>query len=112
MVFAIALFLTIFILPQVDHLKGAKPLGQEMGRVIQPHQKIAVYEVGNRPSLVLHSPKPVQFLESKAELTKFLMRREGYLFTTVSEYEKIKKSLPRGTKILDKKGDLLVIYRP
>ena len=112
MVFAIALILTTLILPGVDELKGAKPLGKELEQIIEPGQKIAAYQVGNRPSVVLHSPGPVQFLETKDELNFFLLKRRGYVFTTDQEYEKIRRSLVRGTAILSKKGDLLVIYKP
>ncbi len=112
MVFVIALILTILILPDVDDLKGAKPLGKHLAEIIEPGQEIAAYEAGNRPSVVLHSPRPVQFLEHRDALNFFLIKRKGYVFTTANEYEKIKKSLPRNTRILDKKGDLLVIYMP
>ena len=110
MVFVIALILTTLILPGVDKYKGAKPLGQEIAKIIKPHQKIAAFEVGNRPSVVLHSPQPVTFLKTKQELKTFLIKREGFVFTTVDEYEKIKKALPKRVEILNKKGDLLVLY--
>jgi hypothetical protein len=112
MVFAIALILTTLILPGVEDLKGSKPLGRQISEIIEPGQEIAAYEVGNRPSVVLHSPQPVQFLKHQDALNFFLLKRKGYVFTTTNEYEKIKKSLPRNTRILDKKGDLLVIYKP
>jgi len=112
MVFVIALILTTLILPDVDDLKGAKPLGRHLADIIEPGQAIAAYEVGNRPSVVLHSPQPVQFLEHRDALNFFLIKKKGYVFTTANEYEKIKKSLPGNTRILDKKGDLLVIYMP
>jgi len=112
MVFAITLTLTIWVLPMVDNFKGAKPLGQELAKVIKPEQKIAAFETGNRPSLVLHSPKPVKFLENKDQFSTFLRKREGYAFTTVEEYEKIKTDLPKGSKVFDEKGDLLILYNP
>jgi 4-amino-4-deoxy-L-arabinose transferase-like glycosyltransferase len=112
MVFAIALILTTLILPGVEELKGAKPLGQEISNIIEPGQKIAAFEVGNRPSVVLHSPKPVRFLKTQGNLKAFLTKKEGYVFTTVGKYEKIKNSLPKRVKILDRKGDLLILYKP
>jgi len=110
MVFAIALVLTVNALPLVESYKGAKPLGRELASAIKPGQKIAAYETGNRPSVVLHSPTTVSFLTREAELDSFLAARRGYAFTTTDEYEKIKPRLPGGAKIFDKKGDLLVIY--
>ena len=112
MVFAIALALTALILPGVDELKGAKPLGKHLSEIIEPGQEIAAYEVGNRPSVVLHSPSPVKFIDKKEGLNSFLSRKSGYVFTTEEEYEKIKKSLPGKVKVLDRKGDLLVLYNP
>jgi 4-amino-4-deoxy-L-arabinose transferase-like glycosyltransferase len=110
MVFAIALVLTVLALPQVENFKGAKPLGQELKQFVKPGQAIAAYETGNRPSVVLHSPLTVNYLTSEAELNSFLAARQGYAFTTTDEYEKIKTRLPRGAKVFDKKGDLLVLY--
>ncbi|MDD5593562.1 MAG: glycosyltransferase family 39 protein [Candidatus Margulisbacteria bacterium] len=112
MVFAIALVLTLHVLPQVETFKGAKPLGTELGKVIKANQAVAAYETGNRPSVVLHSPQPVVFLEKEADLDSYLAARKGFAFTTTDEYEKIKSRLPRGVKIFDQKGDLLVIYKP
>lgn len=112
MVFVIALILTVWALPMVENFKGAKPLGQELSRVIKPNEMIAAYEVGNRPSVVLHSPKPIKFLSGEKELALFLKRHQGYAFTTSDEYEKIKPALPKSVKILDKKGDLLVLFNP
>ena len=110
MVFAIALALTLQALPQVENFKGAKPLGQELVKAVKPGQAIAAYETGNRPSVVLHSPLTVDYLTSEAELASFLTARQGYAFTTTDEYEKIRSRLPRGAKVFDKKGDLLVLY--
>jgi 4-amino-4-deoxy-L-arabinose transferase-like glycosyltransferase len=112
MVFALAALLTLQALPRVEQFKGAKPLGRELAKVIGPGQKIAAYETGNRPSVVLHSPRTVTFLTREAELASFLAARRGYAFTTKDEYEKIKTRLPRGAKIFDSKGDLLVLYKP
>jgi 4-amino-4-deoxy-L-arabinose transferase-like glycosyltransferase len=112
MVFAIALVLTVQALPQVENFKGAKPLGRELAKVIKKNQSIAAYGTGNRPSVVLHSPKTVTFLASKAELNAFLAARKGFAFTTTDEYEKMKSRLPRGAKVFDRKGDLLVLYKP
>jgi 4-amino-4-deoxy-L-arabinose transferase-like glycosyltransferase len=110
MVFVIAFILTVWALPLVENFKGAKPLGQELAKIIKPNEIIAAYEVGNRPSVVLHSPKPVKFLDKEAQLFSFLKKKNGYAFTTVDEYEKIKSRLPRQAEIFDKKGDLLVLY--
>lgn len=112
MIFVVTLLLTLVALPQVENFKGAQPLGQELAKMIKPGQKIAAYETGNRPSVVLHSPRPVTFLTREAELNGFLAARQGFAFTTTDEYEKIKTRLPRGVKILDRKGDLLVLYKP
>jgi 4-amino-4-deoxy-L-arabinose transferase-like glycosyltransferase len=110
MVFGIALILTVEALPQVENFKGAKPLGQELAKVVKNRQMIAAYETGNRPSVVLHSPATVTFLTKEAELDRFLSAKKGFAFTTTDEYEKIRLRLPRGAKVFDKKGDLLVIY--
>jgi 4-amino-4-deoxy-L-arabinose transferase-like glycosyltransferase len=110
MVFVLALVLTVNALPQVEQFKGAKPLGQELAKVIKDKQAIASYETGNRPSVVLHSPRTVVYLTREAELNSFLSAKKGFAFTTADEYEKIKSRLPRGAKVFDKKGDLLVIY--
>jgi len=110
MIFAITLLLTLVALPQVENFKGAKPLGQELAKAIKPGQQVAAYETGNRPSVVLHSPALVTFLTREAELDGFLAARRGFAFTTTDEYEKIKTRLPRGARILDTKGDLLVLY--
>ena len=110
MVFAIALILTVNALPQVENFKGAKPLGQELAKAVKPGQMIAAYETGNRPSVVLHSPRTVNYLTSEAGLDAFLSAKKGYAFTTTGEYEKIKTRLPGGAKVFGKKGDLLVIY--
>ncbi|MBN3032994.1 MAG: glycosyltransferase family 39 protein [Candidatus Saganbacteria bacterium] len=109
-VFAIALVLTVQALPQVENFKGAKPLGRELAKVLRPGEQVAAYETGNRPSVVLHSPLPVTFLTREAELASFLAARRGYAFTTTDEYEKIKTRLPRGARVFDRKGDLLVLY--
>lgn len=112
MVFVIAAILTVWALPLVENFKGAKPLGRELTKVIRPDQRVAAFETGNRPSVVLHSPGPVKFLGSEAELLSFLKSKEGYVFTTTDEYEKIKLRLPKSIKIFDRKGDLLVLYKP
>ncbi|OGC13397.1 hypothetical protein A3D23_04515 [candidate division WOR-1 bacterium RIFCSPHIGHO2_02_FULL_53_26] len=112
LVFLIALILTVQTLPIVENFKGAKPLGQELAKVITDKDEVAAFETGNRPSVVLHSPKTVRFLAREAALNSFLLARRGYVFTTVEEYEKIKPRLPYGVKVFDKKGDLLVIYKP
>jgi len=112
MVFAIVFVLTLQILPMVDLFKGAKPLGQELAKIIKSSQKVAAFETGNRPSVVLHSPRPVKFLENENQLLTFLEKREGYVFTTVDEYEKIKTLLPKSSTVFDKKGDLLILYNP
>ncbi len=112
MVFVITLILTTWALPLVDNFKGAKPLGQELSKVIKSNEMIAAYEVGNRPSVVLHSPKPVKFIPSEKDLILFLKRRQGYVFTTSDGYEKIKPALPKRVKIFDRKGDLLVLFNP
>ena len=111
MVFIITLILTVKILPLVENFKGAKPLGQELKKVIQINQEVAAFEIGNRPSVVLHSPKPVRFLDGEKELLSFLKKKEGYVFTTVDEYEKIKADLPKSFKIFGRKGNLLAIYQ-
>ncbi|MDD4178591.1 MAG: glycosyltransferase family 39 protein [Candidatus Margulisbacteria bacterium] len=110
MVFILVGSLTLQALPAIEKYKGAKPLGLELAEKIQPGDQIAVYNVGNRPSIVLHSPKPVKFLENMKAVNFFLSKKGRYLFTTTDEYEKIKPALPRRVKILDKKGDLLVLY--
>ncbi len=112
MIFAITALLTLAALPQVENFKGAKPLGQALAKAIKPGQRVAAYETGNRPSVVLHSPVVVSFLTREAELDGFLAARQGYAFTTTDEYEKIKIRLPRGAEIFDRKGDLLVLYKP
>jgi len=110
MVFVLAGYLTTQALPAVEKYKGAKPLGQSLSNAIKPADQVAAYNIGNRPSVVLHSPKPVKFLENMKAVNFFLSKKEGYLFTTTDEYEKIKPALPRRVKIFDKKGDLLILY--
>ena len=110
MVFLIAGVLTLRALPQVEEFKGAKPLGRELAKVIKKGQAVASYETGNRPSVVLHSPRTVTYLTSEAELDRWLAAKKGYAFTTADEYEKIRSRLPRGAKVFDKKGDLLVVH--
>ncbi|MFH1386312.1 MAG: glycosyltransferase family 39 protein [bacterium] len=110
MVFIITLILTVWALPEVENFKGAKELGKELNIVIKPNQIIAAYNVGNRPSVVLHSPKPVKFLETEKELSVYINHKKGYVFTLVEEYEKMKERLPARTKVLAKKGDLLILY--
>lgn len=104
MVFIIAAQLTLQILPKVEDYKGAKDLGASL-----PHQAlVAAFNVGNRPSIVLHSPTPVTFLTSEAEITPIL-KKGGYIFTTVEEYEKIKLHSTKNAQVR-KKGDLVIIY--
>jgi len=110
MVFIITSILTVWVLPQVETFKGAKPLGQELARIIKPADQVAAFGTGNRPSVVLHSPQPVIFLDSERQLISFLQGKNGYVFTTPDIYEKMRLSLPKTTKILDKKGDLLIVY--
>lgn len=110
MVLIITLILTLWALPEVENFKGAKGLGKKLSAVIKPNQIVAAYNVGNRPSVVLHSPKPVQFLEVEKELSGFLRHKKGYAFTLMEEYEKMKERLPARTKILAKKGDLIILY--
>ncbi|HVN66835.1 MAG TPA: hypothetical protein VMT55_00560, partial [Candidatus Sulfotelmatobacter sp.] len=107
MVFIITLILTVWGLPIVENFKGAKPLGAELAKIVKPGQQIAAYEVGNRPSVVLHSPRTIIFLDDLKEVRAF----RGYVFTTSDEYEKIKAELP-SVRPIDKKGDLLVFYKP
>lgn len=96
--FILAFILTTFALPLAEQYKGAKPLGEEIAKVIKPGEKIGAYNVGNRPSIVLHSPRPVVFLETAQQAASF----RGYLFTTDGRYGKITFS----------QGDLKVIYKP
>jgi 4-amino-4-deoxy-L-arabinose transferase-like glycosyltransferase len=112
MVFVITLILTIQTLPAVEKYKGTKELGQKVTKVIEKDQKIAAYNTGNRPGVVLYNSKPITFIKNNKELNNFLWKKEGYIFTTIGEYEKIKGKLPWNTKILEKKGELLVIYKP
>jgi hypothetical protein len=109
-VFIITTILTMLVLPEVDTFKGAKPLGLELAGIIKPADQVAAYDTGNRPSVVLHSPKPVIFLGSEKQLLSFIRQKSGYVFTTPAIYEKIKPSLPKTARIIDKKGDLLIIY--
>jgi hypothetical protein len=108
LVFAVTWILTMVVLPQVEALKGEKPLGAAVARVISTRQEIGVFDIGNRPGVVLYNVRPVVFLSSPEELASFLQKRRGYVFTTTDKYEKM--SLPGYVKVLDKKGDLMVIY--
>jgi len=110
MVFAIMLLLTLWALPLVEELKGEKPLGKMVTKIILDNQKIGVFDVGNRPGVVFYNSRPVLFLAAEKQCSDFLASKSGYLFTTVDKYEKIKSSLPKTVKILAKRGDLLVIY--
>jgi hypothetical protein len=96
------------VLPQVEELKGEKPLGEAVAKLISAHQEIGVFAVGNRPGVVFYNARPVVFLNSREELASFLQKRRGYVFTTTDKYEKM--SLPAYVKVLEKKGDLMVIY--
>lgn len=109
MVFAIMFILTLMVLPQVEDFKGAKPLGKEIERVFQPGQKIAAFGTGNRPGVVFYSPRTVEFLKDKPAAWAFINGRQGYLFISMPEYEKIRFNLPKYVKILGVKGDLLVL---
>ncbi len=106
MVFIIAFILTTQTLPAVEQYKGSKVLGQSIKSVIKPGQIIAAYNTGNRPSIVLYNSQPVEFLTNEDELKSFLRIKSGYCITTVDEYNK----LERRVDVLDKKGDLIVIY--
>jgi len=109
MVFAIMFILTLMVLPRVEEFKGAKPLGKEIDRNFQPGQKIAAFGTGNRPGIVFYSPRTVAFLNNKTEVWEFINGRQGYLFLSMAEYEKIRFNLPEYVKILGIKGDLLVL---
>ncbi|MFH1389829.1 MAG: glycosyltransferase family 39 protein [Candidatus Margulisiibacteriota bacterium] len=107
--FAIMFVLTLMVLPQVEELKGARPLGREIERLFQPGQRIAAFGTGNRPGVVFYSPRTVEFLKDKPAVWDFINNRRGYLFISMPEYEKIRFNLPKYVKILGVKGDLLVL---
>lgn len=109
MVFLIAFVLTTQTLPAVEKYKGIKELAQKVAQNIRPEEQISAYEMGNRPSVVFYNPKPIKFLSTKEEALSFLKNRKGYLFTATVEHEKI---MPKSGKILDKKGDFVVLYTP
>jgi 4-amino-4-deoxy-L-arabinose transferase-like glycosyltransferase len=106
MVFIITLILTVQTLPAVEKYKGTKELAEKITRVIKKEEGIAAYDVGNRPGVVFYNSRPVLFLNSEKELITFTKNKKGYGFITANEYEKLKKPV----KVLDKKGDLVVIY--
>jgi 4-amino-4-deoxy-L-arabinose transferase-like glycosyltransferase len=81
MVFAIALILTVWALPQVELLKGEKELGQKVAAAIRSTEQIAAYNTGNRPGVVFYNSRTVVFLSAEAEARSFLARRRGFLFT-------------------------------
>ncbi|MFH1683402.1 MAG: glycosyltransferase family 39 protein [Candidatus Margulisiibacteriota bacterium] len=106
MVFIITLILTTQTLPAVEKYKGSRELGQKVAQVIKKHEKIAAYNVGNRPSVVFYSSKPITFLENEKQVLDFIRKKKGYCFTTISEHEKLKGKV----KIFAEQGELLVIY--
>jgi len=61
MVFIITMILTLQTLPTVEKYKGTKELGQKVAAVIEKDQKIAAYNVGNRPGVVFYNAKPITF---------------------------------------------------
>ena len=84
-VFIMALVLTTQTLPLVEYYKGTKEMGQRIKREIKPDQIVAAYNVGNRPSVVFYSPKPVQFLKTEKALKQFLQQNKGFCFTTKND---------------------------
>jgi 4-amino-4-deoxy-L-arabinose transferase-like glycosyltransferase len=106
MVFGIALVLTISTLPQIEKYKGVKDLAGTVNKVIKQRDQIAAYKIGNRPSVVYYSARPVVFLEDEIEFADFLRGMRGYCFTTQAEYRRYR----RFVDLLEKKGDLVVIY--
>jgi 4-amino-4-deoxy-L-arabinose transferase-like glycosyltransferase len=106
MVFAIALVLTTLTLPAVEKLKGSKELGAKVTQNIKVSEEIAAYNVGNRPSVVLYNSKPVIFLRTEDEFKSFVRIKNGYCFTTVTEYERLEKP----GEIFARQGDLVVVY--
>jgi 4-amino-4-deoxy-L-arabinose transferase-like glycosyltransferase len=106
MVFIIAFILTTQTLPRVENYKGTKALAKKVKQTIKEGKSIAAYEIGNRPGVVFYNSKPVVFLENKKSLLNFIRNRKGYCFTTLSEL----KNINYRVNILDKSGDLAVIY--
>lgn len=97
-------------LPLVENFKGAKPLGEKLAKTIAANQKIAAYKVGNRPSVVFYSHKPVLFLANEKELYPYLAHKKGYCWLIAPEYEKIKNKLPGKTRVFDKKGEMIILF--
>jgi len=106
MVFVMTAILTTQTLPAVEKFKGTKELARKVSEAIKPNEQIAAYNIGNRPGIVFYNSKPIVYLESKKELFDFLRLKKGYCFTTIEEYNKLKKK----PTALNKKGDLIVIY--
>lgn len=104
-VFAIMLVLTLWALPMVEELKGMKQLCEKVKQNIKPYEMIAVYNIGNRPSVVFYNPKPVVFLNNEKEVNSFLTRKMGYCFTLTDETPKF----THYGKIFSQKGDLAVL---
>jgi 4-amino-4-deoxy-L-arabinose transferase-like glycosyltransferase len=106
MVFVLALILTTSTLPQIEKFKGIKELAQQTNKVLRQRDQIAAYKIGNRPSVVYYSAKPVVFLKNEKEFVRFLQQVRGYCYTPYSEY----KEYRRVVDLLDRKGDLSVVY--
>ncbi|PIS31802.1 hypothetical protein COT42_00205 [Candidatus Saganbacteria bacterium CG08_land_8_20_14_0_20_45_16] len=105
MVFVMTAILTTQTLPAVEEYKGTKELAQRVSEVVGA-SLIAAYNVGNRPGIVFYNSKPIIYLETEKELVIFLKNKKGYCFTTIEEYNKLKKK----PTALNKKGDLVVVY--
>ena len=89
MVSVITLVLIAYTLPAVEPYKGTKELAQKVNAAIKQTEQIAVYDIGNRPSVVFYSSKPVVFLESEAEVREFINKKRGYCFVMAGEYAKL-----------------------
>ena len=105
MVFIITLILTLQTLPTVEKYKGTKELAEKVARVIKENEAIAAFRVGNRPGVVFYNVKPVIFIENEDELSDFMVKKQGYCFTTAEELKNIKFK----TKVFAKQGDLVVL---
>lgn len=104
MVFAIAGYLTLQVLPAVEKYKGTRELCAEVTKVILPDESIAAFDVGNRPGVVFYNSKPIVFLKSESEAISFLNNKRGYCFTHVSNFNQLK---PYG-QLFSRRGELAV----
>ena len=105
-VFLITFILTTQTLPAVEKYKGTKELAAEVGRIIKTQERIAAFDVGNRPGVVFYNTKTILFLKNDKEAVDFLKQKKGYCFTTLSHLDNLKPY----AKVIAQQGELAVLH--